>query len=134
MPSSFRISSFVPGWLAVASITDFEDVVKVVTARSGTAAAACPACGSISQRVHSRCVRQVADLPCTGRRVCLNLITRRFFCGSAAPAIVSDGFSPNALMRQSSLRAPGGRRDWIASFITWGLRLAAGLRRASHKG
>jgi transposase len=81
MASSFRISSLVPGGLVVASITDFEDVVKV-TARSGTDTAACPTCGSISQRVHSRYVRQVADLPCTGRRVRLNLITRRFFCGA----------------------------------------------------
>jgi transposase len=52
-----------------------------VTVRSAEAVAACPSCGVISRRVHSRYNRQVADLPCTGRGVALSVITRRFFCG-----------------------------------------------------
>jgi transposase len=33
-----------------------------------------------SRRVHSRYLRQVADLPCAGREVRLQMITRRFVC------------------------------------------------------
>lgn len=81
MGSSFEISSLVPRGLVVESVSEFEDMIKV-TVRSGTAAAACPSCESVSQRVHSRYIRQVADLPCSGRRVCLSLIARRFFCSA----------------------------------------------------
>lgn len=81
MGSSFEISSLVPCGLVVERVNEFEDMIKV-TVRSGMGKAACPSCGSVSQRVHSRYLRQVADLPCTGRRVALNLITRRFFCGA----------------------------------------------------
>ena len=43
-------------------------------------AADCPLCGMASRRVHSRYLRQVADLPCAGREVRLQMITRRFVC------------------------------------------------------
>jgi transposase len=79
MGSRFEISSLVPRGLIVERVNESEDVIEV-TARSETTTAACPSCESVSQRVHSRYVRQVADLPCTGRRVCLRLIARRFFC------------------------------------------------------
>ena len=42
--------------------------------------AACPACGQLSQRVHSQYTRTLVDLPCMGRSVCLELKVRRFFC------------------------------------------------------
>ena len=81
MGSSFEISSFVPYGLIVESVDEFEDMIKVrVSSEAGKAA--CPSCGSVSQRVHSRYLRQVADLPCTGRRVALTVIARRFFCGA----------------------------------------------------
>ncbi len=81
MGSNFEISSLVPCGLVVERVTKFEDMIKV-TVRSGMGKAACPSCGSVSQQVHSRYIRQVADLPCTDRRVALSLITRRFFCGA----------------------------------------------------
>jgi transposase len=44
--------------------------------------AACPLCQAYSDRVHSRYVRQVADLPCMGCAVRLELHVRRFFCSN----------------------------------------------------
>lgn len=81
MGSRFRISSLVPSGLVVESVNEFEDIIEA-TARSASATAACPSCGSVSRRVHSHYLRRLADLPCTGRRVLLNLIARRFFCGA----------------------------------------------------
>ena len=79
MASSFRISSLVPSGLVVESVIESEEMIKV-SARSRASEAQCPSCGSMSRQVHSRYIRQVADLPCTGRRVALSLIARRFFC------------------------------------------------------
>jgi transposase len=77
MTTSFRISSLVPKGLVVESVNELEYNIKV-TVQSAEAVAACPSCGVISRRVHSRYNRQVADLPCTGRGVALSVITRRF--------------------------------------------------------
>lgn len=40
----------------------------------------CPDCGWISNRIHSRYHRTVADLPCVGLVMYLSLQVRRFFC------------------------------------------------------
>lgn len=40
----------------------------------------CPACGVRCWRVHSHYCRKVYDLPAHGRRICLELHLRRFFC------------------------------------------------------
>lgn len=42
--------------------------------------AACPLCGHVSERVHGRYERTVADVPCAGRRVILTLTVRKFVC------------------------------------------------------
>ncbi len=42
--------------------------------------ATCPACGAKSRSVHSHYVRKLADLPISGRRVTIHLLTRRFRC------------------------------------------------------
>jgi transposase len=42
--------------------------------------APCPVCGTPSSRAHSSYRRSLADLPCLGTPVRLNLHTRRFFC------------------------------------------------------
>lgn len=41
---------------------------------------ACPVCGDLSKRVHSRYQRWVKDLPVQGRRVVVVLEARKFFC------------------------------------------------------
>jgi zinc-finger of transposase IS204/IS1001/IS1096/IS1165 len=43
-------------------------------------AVACPSCGTMSERVHSRYVRRAADLPWHGVAVRLELHARKFFC------------------------------------------------------
>jgi transposase len=44
----------------------------------------CPDCGTLSARVHSRYRRTLADLPCSGVAVEVDLHTRRFFCDQTA--------------------------------------------------
>jgi transposase len=44
--------------------------------------AACPRCGTPSDRVHSHYRRTVADLPCHDRPVALRLVVRRFRCAN----------------------------------------------------
>nr|WP_306948813.1 transposase family protein [Streptomyces sp. B4I13] len=46
--------------------------------------AACPACGTLSARVHSRYVRRLADGAVGGRPVLIALQVRRFRCGERA--------------------------------------------------
>ncbi len=53
-------------------------ITAIVTTTSSEAA--CPLCHRPSMRIHSRYVRQVADLPWMGCAVCLELHVRRFFC------------------------------------------------------
>lgn len=54
-----------------------------VNLRASHPAAECPRCGHLSDRVHSRYIRKLTDLPWRGRRVQLRLRSRRFFCRSA---------------------------------------------------
>jgi hypothetical protein len=55
----------------------------LVLARARAGTAACPACGSVSGRVHSRYARRLADAAIGGRRVLIRLAVRRFFCACA---------------------------------------------------
>jgi transposase len=52
-----------------------------VLARTCGSEAACPDCGTVSRRVHSRYRRQLADTASGGREVRVDLLVRRFFCG-----------------------------------------------------
>lgn len=79
MPSDFRISSLIPVGFAVRSINQEGDVL-VVTTQAAASSASCPLCRFPSRRIHSRYVRQVSDLPCSGRRVFLHVVARRFIC------------------------------------------------------
>ena len=81
MPTRFRISSLVPRGLAVESVRRADETI-VMTARSEASVAACPLCGARSRRIHSRYIRQVSDLPCSGRRIHLRVVTRRFVCSA----------------------------------------------------
>lgn len=79
MRTGFQISSLVPRGLAFDSVSNSTDSI-ILTLRSEMAAAKCPLCGMLSRRIHSRYLRQVADLPCAGREVRIRMITRRFVC------------------------------------------------------
>jgi transposase len=55
-------------------------------ARTSASEAACPGCGVMSRRVHSRYLRQLADTASGGQEVLIDLDARRFFCGNDACA------------------------------------------------
>lgn len=54
--------------------------VVTITVHAASATAACPCCGTISQRVHSHYTRTLHDLPASGRTVRLTVRVRRFLC------------------------------------------------------
>jgi transposase len=51
-----------------------------LTVRTTTPTACCSSCGAISERVQSRYVRTLHDLPASGHSVTLLVQVRRFFC------------------------------------------------------
>jgi transposase len=55
----------------------------VITLSVIATAASCPLCRRSSERMHSRYVRRLADLPWRGVAVSLRLHMRRFFCDAA---------------------------------------------------
>ncbi|BBJ37550.1 hypothetical protein SSPO_002680 [Streptomyces antimycoticus] len=65
--------------MAVLSVDMNNEAIRI-EARSTTSGAACPECGSRSNRMHSSYLRFPADVPSAGRRVVLCLRVRRFFC------------------------------------------------------
>jgi hypothetical protein len=60
-----------------------------VLVRTCAAAAACPGCGVVSRRVHSRYEQTLADTASGGQEVLIHLQARRFFCGNDACAKVT---------------------------------------------
>jgi transposase len=79
MRQTLQLSSLIPNGLTVENATPKGDTL-VVTASRMAQAAACPLCGTLSGRVHSRYERRASDLPCAGRRVLLRIVARRFRC------------------------------------------------------
>jgi transposase len=53
-----------------------------VVARTSAREAACPGCGVVSRRVHSRYQRTLADTAAGGQEVLIDLQARRFFCSN----------------------------------------------------
>lgn len=109
-----------------ASETTIPAVVTTTTEE-----AACPLCHRNSARIHSRYVRQIADLPWIGCAVRLELHVRRFFCPN--PECAQQIFTE----RLPSVVAPYARRTTRLSDIFTllgfalggeaGSRLAAGM-------
>jgi transposase len=54
------------------------------SARSSTRQAACPGCGTVSDRVHGGYRRRLADLAVAGRSAVIDLLVRRFVCSAAS--------------------------------------------------
>ncbi|WP_332305835.1 ISL3 family transposase [Rhizobium sp. GR12] len=79
MATKFRLSSLIPAGLIVER-SDESNGVIIVSARAAANRRACPLCNRMSDRVHSRYVRIIADLPCAGTKVQLRLSARRFVC------------------------------------------------------
>jgi len=51
-----------------------------ISLRATAPTACCPLCGAEARRIHSRYHRRLADLPCFGLSVRLQVTVRRFFC------------------------------------------------------
>jgi transposase len=124
MPS-FHASKFLaPGFAADEAASD--DDRAVVTIHATGASSACPSCGAISDRVHSRYHRRLADLPMAGRRIVLMLEARRFRCAAVrcARRIFTERFDETILK-------PWARRTARLDQIVYGLALALGGRPAA---
>lgn len=76
---AFWPSTLVPVGFVVES-TVVADHATIITVRAVNKSSACPRCGRLSARVHSRYRRQLLDLPIGGRPVRLVLEARRFYC------------------------------------------------------
>lgn|SRR5579859_74468 len=76
-------------------------------------AGACPYCGTLSRRVHSRYRRTVADLPWGAHRVVLLLYVRKFFCDQ--PACPQQTFAE----RLPAVVAPYARRTQRRTATRW---------------
>jgi transposase len=105
-----------------------------VTARARSETAACPACGTVSRRVHSRYSRRLADAAVGGRPVEIRLAVRRFFC--TAPGCERKIFSEQVdglttrYARKTLLLAGVLGEDLAVALAGWaGSRLTAGFGR-----
>jgi transposase len=102
-----------------------------VLARARADTAACPACGAVSGRVHSRYGRRLADAAVGGRRVVIRLAVRRFFC--AVPGCERTTFAEQVegLTSRYARRTPlaAGSLGAVAAALAGrgGSRLAAAL-------
>lgn len=79
MASLFSRRNFLPTDLKADQVEIVGDTIRIHS-RSSKSAAACPHCNTVSRRIHSRYLRQPADLPALGRKVELVLLVRRFRC------------------------------------------------------
>ena len=69
----------LPNGLEVIAI-EMRDTVFTITAVSTQMCPCCPLCGAPAKRVHSRYTRQVADLPCGGQPIRMQIQVRKYFC------------------------------------------------------
>jgi transposase len=99
--------------------------------RPAAAEAACPRCGMLSGRVHSRYARRLRDVPAGGRDVVIWLAARRFFCLNPACAALTFAEQPEGLASRFARRTPL-LAAWLAAAAAAlcgraGTRLAAAL-------
>lgn len=124
MPS-FRASELLPtGFCVVGALSEGDSTV--LTIRAASASSLCPSCGAVSDRVHSRYPRRLADLPIAGRRAVLMLQARRFRCEAVLceRRIFAERFNDNILK-------PWARRTARLDQIVHCLALALGGRPAA---
>ena len=76
---SKRLLPLIPAGLTVVQVLPTPDRVTIV-AHPRSTTAACPDCGGVSQRVHSRYERVLNDLLWQGQPVALRVQARRFRC------------------------------------------------------
>jgi transposase len=125
MQHTLRSSSLVPpGFLVEDVVCDADRMI--ITVRHSKGFGVCPACGTVSRRVHSRYRRRVSDLPLCGRSVQLLVVARRFRCDAVLcrRQIFAERFEDRVL-------APSARRTSRLEYIVHHLGLALGGRPAA---
>ena len=126
MGQTIRSSSLVPSGFIVEHVETTADgaLIKV---RAVSRASACPKCGASSERIHSRYVRRLADLPVAGLAVKLEVMARRFHCDAVlcGRRIFAERFNDDVL-------APWARRTARLEHILHHLGLALGGRPAAN--
>jgi hypothetical protein len=131
-PSSVDLGVLLPhlAGVVVEEVTVAAGLLLVL-ARARAATAACPKCGTVSGRVHSRYSRTLADAAIGGRRVEILLAVRRFFC--TAPGCGARTFAEQVhglttrYARKTPLLAGVLGRIAVALAGRAGSRLASGL-------
>ena len=124
MQQAFRASALVPRGFVVDDAKS-DDAGALITVRSAARASACPSCGSLSERVHSRYRRHLADLPIAGRPARLVITARRFYCNAVlcGRRVFAERFDADVLV-------PWARRTARLDHIVQHLGLALGGRPA----
>lgn len=122
------MKTLLPPGLVIESVRS-SDIGVRVAARSASASAACPRCGSLSRHVHSHYHRRLADLPAHGLEVQLQVLVRRFRCRSprCTQSIFSERLRPDAAR-------PWGRRTSRMQVLVRYLAMALGGRPAQALG
>jgi transposase len=125
MQQTLRPSALVPrGFVVESAVCD--GATTLITVRHTSKASACPACGTSSERIHSRYLRRITDLPMAGRPVRLVVVARRFHCGAVlcSRRIFTERFDGGVL-------APWARRTARLDYVVHHLGLALGGRPAA---
>jgi transposase len=117
--------------VVIEAVTD-RGAGVVLDVRLRAEQAACPRCGQLSRRVHSRYHRRLEDAPVAGRAIALRLRVRRFFCDN--PGCGSRTFAEQAaeLTTTRARRTMGLRRMLVS--IAVALAGRAGARLAERLG
>jgi hypothetical protein len=125
MQQALRPSALVPLGFVVENAT-CDGASTVITVRRASRSSPCPGCGTSSERIHSRYLRRVADLPLAGRPVRLVVVARRFRCGAdlCGRRIFAERFEDGVL-------APWARRTGRLDYVIHHLGLALGGRPAA---
>lgn len=126
MRTQFSLRDLIPPELAVETVTEEAGTISV-TARATLPHKACPRCGGVSSRIHSRYGRTISDLPCSGRRVEVLITARRFFCTTphCRQKIFAERFGEDVLPKSARRTA---RLECLVHHL--GLALGADRRRA----
>ncbi|MEQ7124877.1 transposase family protein [Actinopolymorpha sp. B11F2] len=103
-----------------------------ISARTRRTDVACPRCGSVSRRVHSRYWRRLADTAVGGRPVLIKLEVRRLFCSAASCPAVTFAEQVPGLTSRYARRTPLLRKLLERIGVTLAGR--AGSRLATHLG
>ncbi|MER6540360.1 transposase family protein [Streptomyces sp900105755] len=88
---------------------------------------ACPDCGVSSDRVHSRYGRRLADAPCGGLGVVIELSVRRLFCDNSACRRVTFAEQVEGLTCRYGRRRPGLQRILAALGVVLAARAVVRL-------